>query len=57
MDDFFENHGVDILAKHVEQEPVTHLSLFNNDIYAFLSDKPEPNVEQVSSHSWRKYYN
>ena len=43
-----EDDGVDVLAKHVQQEPVAHLGLLDDDVDALLLDKPEPDVQQVS---------
>ena len=47
---FLEDHRVYILAKHVEQEPVADVRLFNNSIDDFTADKSEANVEEVGAH-------
>ena len=53
MDDLLEDHRVDVLAKHVEQEPVTHLGLLDDDIDALLLDEPEPYEQEVGAHPRR----
>ena len=50
MHNFLENDGINVLAKHVEQEPVTHLCLLDDDVDALLLHKAEADVEQVRSH-------
>jgi len=50
MHDFFEYHGIDILAKHIKKKPVSYVALFDNCVYDFPPDEPEPDVEQVRSH-------
>ena len=44
----FEDDRVNVLAQHVEQEPVTHLGLLDDDVDTLLLDESEPNVEDVS---------
>ena len=34
----FEDDRVNVLAQHVEQEPVTHLGLLDDDVNTFLLD-------------------
>jgi len=51
VDDLFENHRVDVLSQHVQQEPVPHLCLLDDDVDALLLDQPEPDVEQVGPYS------
>ncbi len=55
MDDFFEYHGIYVLAEHVEQEPVTHLRLLYDDVDALLLDEAEPYEKEVGSHAGRDY--
>ena len=50
--DFLEDDGVNVLAKHVEEEPVSHLGLFDDDVNALLLDQSEPDVEKVGTHAW-----
>lgn len=54
MNDLLEYDRIDILPQHVQQEPISHLGLLDDDIDAFLFDESEPNVEQVSPHSRRE---
>ena len=42
-----EDDGVDVLAEHVEQEPVAHLGLLDNDVNALLLDQSISDVEEV----------
>ena len=44
----FEDDRVNVLAQHVEQEPVTHLGLLDDDVDTLLLDQSEPDVEDVS---------
>ena len=48
MNNLFEDDRVDVLAEHVEQEPVTHLGLLDDDVDTLLLDQSEPDVEDVS---------
>ena len=48
VDNLFEDDRVNVLAQHVEQEPVTHLGLLDDDVNTLLLDQPEPDVEDVS---------
>ena len=48
MHDLFEDDRVNILAQHVEQEPVAHLGLLDDDVDTLLLDESEPDVEDVS---------
>ena len=45
MHDFFEDHWVHILPQHVEEEPVTHVRLFDDGVDDFPPDESEPDVE------------
>ena len=45
MHDFFEDHRVHVLTKHVEEEPVTHVRLFDDGVDDFPPDESEPDVE------------
>ena len=54
MHDLFEDDRVNILAQHVEQEPVAHLGLLHNDVDALFLDEPKSDVEKVGSHPWRE---
>ena len=47
VNNLFENHRVNILPQHVQQEPVPHLCLLDDDVDALLLDQPEPDIEQV----------
>ena len=38
VDNFFEDDRVNVLAKHVEEEPVPHLCLFYYNVYALFFD-------------------
>ena len=48
VNNLFEDDRVDVLAKHVEQEPVAHLGLLDDDVDTLLLDQSEPDVEDVS---------
>lgn len=43
-----EDDGVNVHAEHVEEEPVSHLGLLDDDVNALLLYQPEPYVQQVS---------
>ena len=45
MDHLLEDDGVDVEAEHVEQEPVTHLGLLDDDVDALLLHQAKPDVE------------
>ena len=47
VNDFFEDDRVDVLSKHVEEEPVAHLGLLDDDVNALLFNESEPNVQKV----------
>ena len=54
MNYFFENHGVNILSQHVEQEPVADLRLLDYDVNALFPDQSEPDVQKVGTDSgWK----
>ena len=48
MDDLLEDHSVYIQSHHVEEEEVTRLGLFDDEVDAVLLDQSEAKVEQVS---------
>ena len=48
VNNLFEDDRVDVLAQHVEQEPVAHLGLLDDDVDTLLLDQSEPDVEDVS---------
>ena len=48
VNNLFEDDRVDVLAQHVEQEPVAHLGLLDDDVDTLLLDESEPDVEDVS---------
>ncbi len=45
--DLLEDDRVDVLSEHVEEEPVAHLGLLDDDVDAFLLHQPEPDVQEV----------
>jgi len=47
MNDLLEDDRVNVLAQHVEEEPVAHLGLLDDDIDALLLHQPEPDVEKI----------
>ena len=47
VDDLLEDDGVDVLTQHVEQEPVAHLGLLDDDVVAFLLHQTKPDVQEV----------
>ena len=51
---FLEYDRVYVLAQHVEEEPVAHLRLLDDDVDALLLDEPEADVEQVGPHPRRE---
>ena len=48
MDHLLEDDGVDVEAEHVEQEPVAHLGLLDDDVDALLLHQAESDVEKIS---------
>ena len=44
MNNLLEDHRVNVLAHHVQEEPVTHLGLLDDDVDALLLDKSESDV-------------
>ena len=48
VDNFFENHRINVEPHHVQKEEVTHLAFLHDDIYALLLDQSESDVKQVS---------
>ena len=46
-----EDDGVDVEPEHVEEEPVPHLGLLDDDVDALLLDQAEADVEQIGLHS------
>ncbi len=49
--DLLEDDAVDVLSEHVEEEPVAHLALLDDGVDDLSLDEPEPDVEEVGSHS------
>ena len=47
MNNLFENNWVNVLTQHVEQEPVAHLSLLDDDVNTFFLHQPKPYVQYV----------
>ena len=45
-----EYHGVNILAEHVEEEPVADEGLLDDGVDHLPSYQPEADVEEVRSH-------
>ena len=43
-----EDDRVNVESEHVEQEPVAHLGLLDDDVDTLLLDESEPDVEDVS---------
>ena len=48
--DFLEYHWVHVLSKHIEQEPVPNIGLFDDGIYDFSTDESESDVEKIGTH-------
>jgi len=48
--DFFEDNTVDVLAQHVEEEPIAHLALLDDGVDDLALDEPESYVEEVGAH-------
>ena len=46
-----EDDGVYVEPEHVEEEPVPHLGLLDDDVDALLLDEAEADVEQISLNS------
>ena len=53
--DLLEDHRVHVLPEHVEEEPVAHLGLLDDDVDALLLYEPESDVEQIGPHPGRDY--
>ena len=53
--DLLEDDRVDVLAEHVEEEPVPHLGLLDDDVDAFLLHQAEPDVQEVGLEHVRTY--
>jgi hypothetical protein len=47
VNDLLEDDRVDVLSEHVEEEPVAHLGLLDDDVDAFLLHQAEPDVQEV----------
>ena len=45
-----EDHWVNILAQHVEKEPVPDVGLLDNGVDDLTTDEPEADVEEVGAH-------
>lgn len=50
MHHFLEDHGVDVLSKHVEQEPVAHIGLLDDRVDHLSPNQAESDVEEVGTH-------
>lgn len=50
MHDLFEDHVVHILSQHVEQKPISHLTLLDDGVDDIFLDESEPNEEQIGPH-------
>ena len=50
MHNFLEDHGVYILAQHVEEEPVANEGLLDDGIDDFPPDESESDVEKIGTH-------
>ena len=46
-----EDDGVYVEPEHVEEEPVPHLGLLDDDVDALLLDEAEADVEQIGLNS------
>jgi len=51
---FLEDDGVNVLAQHVEQEPISHFGLLDDNVDAFFLDEAKADVEQIGPHSGRE---
>ena len=51
MDEFLEDHGVDVLAEHVEEEPVAHERFLDDDVDALFAYESEANEEDIGAHA------
>lgn len=47
--------GVNVDAKHVEEEPVTHLGFFHQNADGLSSDEAETHSKQVHPHPGARY--
>ena len=47
VDNLFKDDRVNVLAQHVEQEPVAHLCLLDDNVDALFLYKPEPDIQKV----------
>ena len=45
-----EYHGVDVLAEHVEEEPVADVGLLDDGVDDLPAYEPETDVEEVGPH-------
>ena len=50
MHHFLEDHGVNILAEHVEEKPVSHVRLLDDRVDHLSADEAESDVEEVGTH-------
>ena len=57
MHDLLEDHAVDVLPQHVEQEPVPHLKLLRQRVHDLSLYQSESDVEEIGSHPRRQHYN
>lgn len=46
---------INVLAQHVEQEPVAHLAPTHQQVNGVLSHEPEAHAQQVHAHARREY--
>ncbi len=53
MHHFLKKDGINILSKHVQEEPITHFGFFDNDVDTFFLDKPITDINQIGPYSWR----
>ena len=57
MHHFLENHGVHILTKHVEEEPITNQGLLDNGVDDLPLDESKSYVKNIGTHFWAEYNN
>ena len=48
--DLLEDHAVNVLPQHVEQEPVPHLALLHQRVHHLSLYQSESDVKEVGSH-------
>ena len=47
MDNFLENHRINVEPHHVQKEEVAHLGLLDDDVNALFFDQSKSDVKQV----------